>query len=397
MKFQREEFLEELLKLSPSNPDEKSSKGEIFSGEKWIWIEKFLVPLNHLAAILKISDEDEFSIYQGKKGIAIRIGKAFKIYFSQMNAIEEERKEIIFSLSGKELSRIKKFLRFIKPGKDERASFPFCIKFEKGIFTLLSHSAILQGKTSIQENIVLSRDIFKRVKKGVKEIPIYKEDIREIAFPEHGNFIQEAKTENIFSCFVDIPKEWKGNCWIDFEKKSLSQKDEITGFEEERKDSVVASFSKGKLGINLDQIPLRGKLELKISQSGKRCFSLESEDFLLVSAPLNSGSEIFEKEEKKEEEREEKAKIVKVGNRFFEEKTAYCFIFDLKGRKQAGSIFKKVSYVREERDFFFWNGRKYDKFSGKEFLEGYDLAALRRNFLEIYGKSPKYRAFSLIP
>ncbi len=100
---------------------------------------------------------------------------------------------------------------------------------------------------------------------------------------------------------------------------------------------------------------------------------------------------MLEKEEKKEEKREENMKFFKIGDRFFEEKTAYCFIFDVNGKKQAGSIFKKVPYVREEDDFFYWNGRKYDKFSGKEFLEGYDLEALRRNFLEIYKRSPKDR------
>ena len=404
MKFQREEFLKKLLKFAPEKP--KAAKlsnsnpipsGEIFSRERWIQIEGFLIPLNHIAAILKESEEKEFAIYQGKKGIAVKIGN-LKIYFSQRGAKEEERKEKVFSLPVPELLRIKKFLKCAQSGKDEKREFCQAIQFKNEFFTLTTGTNVIQGKTSVQENVILSREIFKRVKAGQKgEIEIYKEDILTISFPDSdvGGLIQEAKIKNIYSCFLDIPETWKGSCWIDFEKKSIYQIDQENGFENERKNLVQAPFIKGKLGVNLDHFPIKGKIEVKISRI-PYVILYENEEFLLISMKLKDSSERFEVVEEPEK-REEKSKFLKIDQLYFEEKTSFCFVFAPKEKKKTGSTFKKIVPDKIEKEFFYFEGKKFDKFSGKEFLEGYDLAALRRNFFEIYGKSPKYRAFSLIP
>ena len=325
----------------------------------------------------------------------MRIGKA-KIYFSQRGAKEEERKEKVFSLPVPELLRIKKFLKCAQSGKDEKREFCQAIQFKNEFFTLTTGTNVIQGKTSVQENVILSREIFKRVKAGQKgDVEIYREDILTISFPDVEDLIQGAKMKNIYSCFLDIPKAWKGYGWIDFEKKSIYQIDQADGMENERKESLQAPFIKGKLGINLDEFPIKGKIEVKISRI-PYVILYENEEFLLISMKLKDSSERFEVVEEPEK-REEKSKFLKIDQLYFEEKTSFCFVFAPKEVKRSGSFFKKVPYVREDKDFFYYNGKKFDKFSGKEFLEGYDLSALRRNFLEIYGKSPKYRAFSLIP
>lgn len=380
MRYNRQETLEILDEYSPAR--------NVYGPEKWIDFCGFLMPLNHFHAVLQASDTQDFFLFQGKSGLAFRIGN-LKIYFSQRNA-ERGKQEVVDYLDRKELARIKRFLKFAQEKGSDNKDYCETIKFENGVFVLLTRRNLIYGKTSIDKEIILSKSIFKRVKKGQGRVPIYKTDIINAIFPNFWEKVEEVRKKNVHTLHVRIPDAWKGIATIDFEKKTISKKDEKNGCEDTYKDSAQSPFCRGKFGLNLDQLPLRGEIDLLVSEQGP--FLLETKEFTLMCTPVNVGSGPWDLAQAKPVKFIRPNDLILLDNRLFEKKTEYFFLFSPEQKKRNGSIFKKVMPEKTDLNFFYLDGRPYDIFSGLPFdFDQDDLSSLRRFFLKNWGKSPKYR------